>query len=57
MREKNAEKPVRFDFRIPPKLHKKLVVIAEIERRSIHAQILLFVERGVERFEAGKQDG
>jgi len=42
------EKPVRFDLRLPPKAHKKLVKVAQQEHRSIHAQILLYIEKSLE---------
>jgi predicted transcriptional regulator len=41
----------RFDLRLPDDLHDRLVVLAERERRSIHAQILRLIEEGLDRAE------
>ncbi len=40
---------IRFELRLPPKLHKKVVKVAERERRSIHSQLLIYVEQGLDK--------
>lgn len=47
----------RFDLRLPDDLHERLAVLAERERRSIHAQILRLIEEGLDRAETpGKSE-
>jgi hypothetical protein len=45
-------KPVkRFPLRIPKELHSKLVKLARLEERSLHAQFLYLARQAVERAE------
>ena len=38
----------RFALRLPDDLHKRLVKVAEAERRSLHSQILVLLEQALE---------
>jgi hypothetical protein len=51
---------IKFQMRFSPELHAKLTEIAQKERRSIHSQILLFLERACAQWEkenTGKERG
>jgi hypothetical protein len=41
----------QLTLRVDDETHARLVAIAERERRSLHAQLLVFVEEGVMRWE------
>lgn len=41
----------KFQLRLPEELHKRLTTIAAKERRSIHSQILLFLEKEADQYE------
>jgi predicted transcriptional regulator len=49
----NAE--VKTTLRLSRELNERLKRIAEINRRSVHAQILIYVEDGLEVDEGGEQ--
>jgi predicted transcriptional regulator len=38
---------IKMSIRLPPELHERLSRAAEHDRRSRHAQMLYYVERGV----------
>jgi predicted transcriptional regulator len=42
----------RTTIRIPDDLHKRLKDAAERNHRSVHAQILVYIERGLEEEQA-----
>ncbi len=46
-----AQPEVKITLRLAADLHARLKRVAQQERRSMHAQILLFVEDGVGRSE------
>lgn len=43
----------RTTLRLPPELDRRVRQLADRERRSIHAQLLVLIERGLE---AGQRD-
>lgn len=45
----------RFALRLPDDLHEQLKEVAEGERRSLHAQILWLLERGLEGTDGGQE--
>jgi predicted transcriptional regulator len=48
----------RMTVRLPDDLHKRLERIARVNRRSLHAQLLVYLEDGLDQDEPGEdQDG
>jgi len=46
------ETPAKITIRLEPKLHARLRAMSQRERRSLHAQVVRYVEQGLEREEA-----
>jgi hypothetical protein len=41
----------QLTLRIDDEMHRRLSAIAQRERRSLHAQVLIFVDEGLQRWE------
>ena len=46
---------IKMSIRLPPELHERLSRAAEHDRRSRHAQMLYYVERGVTQDERAQR--
>lgn len=50
------EKPIQVALRVPPAMHAKLKAMADEDRRSLHAEILIILEDAIERREARAEE-
>lgn len=51
----SEQKPIQVALRLPPEMHSRLKAMADEDRRSLHAEVLVILDRAIqEREDEGK---